>query len=70
PPSREACPECGGLMVVKGRRDGVGRLQCINENCGFQLEKEAGDNGEAKEPLPADGHHPGETIQPNIGIRG
>ncbi|MCL6448841.1 MAG: type I DNA topoisomerase [Armatimonadetes bacterium] len=69
PPSREACPECGGLMVVKGRRDGVERLKCINENCGFQLEKEAGDNGEAREPLPAAGHHPGETIQPKIGVR-
>ncbi len=69
PPSREACPECGGLMVVKGRRDGVERLKCINENCGFQLEKEAGDNGEAREPLPVAGPDPGETIQPNIGVR-
>ncbi|MEW6274307.1 MAG: type I DNA topoisomerase [Bacillota bacterium] len=47
-PSTEKCPECAGLMVVKGRRDGIWRLKCLNEKCGHQLEKEAGDNGESQ----------------------
>ena len=29
-PSKEKCPECGGIMVIKGNK-----LQCMDENCGF-----------------------------------
>lgn len=34
-PSKEKCPECGGLMLEKGNR-----LVCMNENCGHIQNKE------------------------------
>lgn len=33
-PSKEKCPECGSLMVIKGNK-----LQCIDEKCGFVTER-------------------------------
>ncbi len=35
-PSKESCPECGGLMVKKGSK-----LMCINEKCKKIVEKKA-----------------------------
>ena len=39
-PAREKCPECGAMMVIKGRRNGVAKLKCTNEECALQLERE------------------------------
>ena len=33
-PSEKACPNCGGVMVEKGNK-----LVCINENCGYIMNK-------------------------------
>ena len=33
-PSKEICPECGGLLLEKG-----GKLVCINEDCGCTINK-------------------------------
>lgn len=33
-PSKEKCPECGSLMVIKGNK-----LQCMDEKCGFVTER-------------------------------
>ncbi len=33
-PSEKACPKCGGVMVEKGNK-----LVCINENCGYIMNK-------------------------------
>ena len=33
-PSAKACPKCGGVMVEKGNK-----LVCINENCGYIMNK-------------------------------
>lgn len=49
-PVRESCPECGGMLVVKGRKNGVVKLKCTSEGCGLQLEKEiAAGSGEEEE---------------------
>ncbi len=65
-PSREKCPECGGLMVVKGRREGVERLKCVSEECGFQMEKEARDNGEARDGSLADDRRKSKTAPEDV----
>ncbi len=34
-PSREKCPECGGILLEKGNK-----LACINEQCGYSTNKQ------------------------------
>lgn len=46
-PSPEKCPACGGLMVIRNRRNQILRLKCVRPECGFQIEKEQCANGEA-----------------------
>ncbi len=34
-PSKEKCPECGGILLEKGNK-----LACINEQCGYSINKQ------------------------------